>query len=305
MQKYTQNQTGPQRPDSVIGTPDEAAARFPGQQSYPDTCAIRCQEYVLEQFTGQDFDEDALVEEARIYGWYAEGGGTAPQDMGNLLEMHGVPVTHYENATSFDLANELAQGHKIMISVDSSELWNGSPEDKVSDFAGIDGSDHAVVVSGIDTSDPDNPQVIISDPGTGQGDAHYPMDQFLDAWQDGSNYMVATDTPAPPSVPGMENFDYAAGHISYVAEMPYEEFTTYGNDPEGFNQHLNETVSYGSNANINYSSSDGDPESVVPEGGEDPEAEAQELIHQADALIEQNDALIKDLKDENLDTYGH
>lgn len=292
MTEYAQNQAETQEA-KVIGTPDEDAAAWDGQQSYPDTCAVRCQEYVLEQFTGQEFDEDALVEEARANGWYAEGGGTSPRDIGNLLEVHGVSVTHYENAASYDLASELAQGHKVMISVDSSELWNDSMGDKVSDFAGVDGSDHAVVVSGIDTTDPDNPQVIVSDPGTGQADARYPMDQFLDAWDDGGNYMVATDEPAPASVPGMENFDYAAGHIPTVADMPYEEFTTYEQNPEAFNQYLDENASQNPEAV---------PETTDP--GEDPEAEARELIEEADALIEQNDALLDDLQDGTLDTYG-
>lgn len=124
MRDYTQNPGGMQQPDPVIGTPEQDTTTFDGVRSYDDTCAIRCQEFILEQFTGQEVNEDALVQEARDMGWYAPGQGTMPQDVGNLLELHGVPVNQYESATTYDLANELAQGHKVMISVDSGELWN-------------------------------------------------------------------------------------------------------------------------------------------------------------------------------------
>jgi hypothetical protein len=94
-----------QRLDPTIGSPQQDNLLFPGQQSYPDTCAIRCQEYILTQFWGYPIDEGALVREAKEQGWYTPGGGTQPQDVGNLLELHGVPVNRYYDATLFHLAN--------------------------------------------------------------------------------------------------------------------------------------------------------------------------------------------------------
>ena len=169
-----QNSGAPPEADPMIGTPEEDIDTWDGKQNYDDTCAIRCQEFILEQFTGQEVTEDALIQQAQDNGWYQPGVGTLPQDVGNLLEANGVPATQYENATPHDLANELAQGHKVVIGIDSGELLseeNPIMEDLAS-MAPVDGADHAVVVSGIDTTDPDNPQVIISDPGTGEAAAH-------------------------------------------------------------------------------------------------------------------------------------
>ena len=173
--------------DRIIGEPEVDAEFFPGVQSYMDTCAVRCQEFILERFTGVDIPEDALVQEAQAAGWYAPGQGTIPEDVGNLLEAHGISTHRVTGATVYDLADELAQGHKVMIGVDSTELWEGKTIlQEIAEWLGIEedvpGADHAVVVSGIDTTDPDNPQVIVSDPGTGEHTV-YPMEHFLDAWE--------------------------------------------------------------------------------------------------------------------------
>lgn len=55
------------------------------------------------------------------------------------------------------------------------------------------GANHAVQVIGIDRSDPDNPVVILNDPGqpNGQG-IRVNADDFVDAWQDSDRFMVST-----------------------------------------------------------------------------------------------------------------
>jgi hypothetical protein len=219
--------------DPVFGTPGHDAGAFPGQQSYPDTCAIRCQEFVLEQFTGLRLDEGALVREAQDHGWYHPGGGTSPADVGNLLELHGVDVHRYSHASVFHLANELAQGHKVIVGVASDELWHQHPVlQDIHASLHISPADHAVVVSGIDTTDPDHVRVVVSDPGTGQPAASYPLEQFVDAWRGSDFFMVATDQPAPPTLPEMAHFDYGAGHIPTVAGVPYEEFADWHHHPD-------------------------------------------------------------------------
>ncbi len=222
-----------------FGTPGADKVFWEGQQSYPDTCAIRCQEFILEQFSGRQISEDALIKQAMDHGWYQPGSGTSGQDVGNLLELNGVPVTRYHDATIFNLSNELAQGHKVIVGVDSGELWHrNSLLDALSDKLGISGADHAIVVSGIDTSDPDHIQVIVSDPGTGQAAASYPLEQFVDAWQDSGFYMVATQNPAPHWAPEMANFDYAQGHIDQVWGLDYSDFLGLTDQPQVWSDHL-------------------------------------------------------------------
>jgi hypothetical protein len=225
--------------DPYVGTPEIDVLYWVGQQNYPDTCVVRSEEFILEMFTGRNVDEDRLVQQSANHGWYVPGVGTQLEDVGNLLELHGIPTNSYDDATTYDLANELAQGHKVIIGVDSGELWGEERAvmqggERPSDM----GADHAVVVSGIDTSNPPDIRVIISDPGTGEPAASYPLDHFIAAWQDANFSVTSTEDPAPSSLPEMANFDYEAGHIPEVMGMPYEEFTSLDPESEDWNSRV-------------------------------------------------------------------
>lgn len=211
----------------VIGTPLADTHYFPGAQSYADTCAIRCQEFILRQFTGVAVPEKLLVDEARAHGWYTDGRGTSQGNLGNLLELHGVPVNRYTHGNMYNLTAELAQGHKVIISVDSHELWEKNSILKdIRHALGLGHADHAVVVSGIDTSDPHDVHVIVSDPGTGEAAASYPIQQFIAAWKDSDFFMVATQEPPPAELhlPEMRHFDYESGHLDHIGDLPYDHF---------------------------------------------------------------------------------
>jgi hypothetical protein len=215
---------GSQNAPLVFGFPSTDGTSPLVQQHYDDTCAIRSQELILRDF-GVHVSEDSLRNEAMIHGWYSPGKGTPAGYIGGLLEDHGVSVHKYENANIFTLSNELAQGHKVIIGVDSGELWNKGALEGIEDFLGVHSADHALIVSGIDTSDPDNVKVVITDPGSGDIAKAYPMDQFLDAWKDSNCFMVATNNPPPVlSSPGMINFNYDTGHLASIGDLSYEDF---------------------------------------------------------------------------------
>ena len=120
------------------------------RQLYSDTCAIKSQQLILQDF-GLNITEDQLRHEAMMNGWY--NGGTSPADVGKLLELHGIGVSQYDNANIFNLVNELSLGHKVIVGVDSGELWEDNVMDK---FFEDSQADHALIVSGVDTSDPNN-----------------------------------------------------------------------------------------------------------------------------------------------------
>ena len=200
------------------------------QQLYPDTCAIKSQQLILKDF-GIDVSETQLVQTAKANGWY-NGGGTSPEDVGNLLNLAGIPVSKQSDANVFNLVNELAQGHEVIVGVDADELWhNSSINEKLSnwfnDVFGEQGGNHALIVAGIDTRDPNNIQVIVKDPGSGEDGKPYPLDQFMDAWSDTQCYMVSTDVAAPQNVSGMENFNYQSGHIDNVVGIDYSQFQIF------------------------------------------------------------------------------
>ncbi len=182
-------------------------------QFYEDTCAIQSQHLILQQY-GIDVTQEELIEIAKENGWYAEGYGTPMDMVGKLLEYYGVDIHGSQWNNIFNLSNELAQGHQLIVGVDAYEL--AFPEE-TQDWDALYGeqANHALVVVGIDTSDPDNVQVIVTDPGTGNRQMAYPADQFIDAWKDSNCFMVSTD-----SVPTNLTWDYSP--IDNFAGIPVD-----------------------------------------------------------------------------------
>ena len=188
-------------------------------QGYNDTCAIRSQQLVLRDF-GINVMEEELMKEAHDKGWYdlTEDSGTRMENIGNLLESHGMSVHKYYGANTTDLINELAQGHRVIAVVDADELMDPEMRDSSTSDAT---PNHALIVAGIDTTDPDDPKVILTDPGTGHVAQPYSLSHFTDATLDSNNYFVATDKP----VPNLPNFDYDKGHIDgEIDGLSYEEW---------------------------------------------------------------------------------
>lgn len=191
------------------------------RQLYDSTCAIKSQQLILKDF-GIEISEDQLCYEAVANGWY--NNGTCPADIGKLLELHGIGVSQYDNANIFNLVNELAQGHKVIVGVDSGELWEHDIRDKYFEDAK---ADHALIVSGVDTSDPNNVKVILTDPGTGDLLKEYSMEQFVDAWQDSNCYMMATNDSVPDiflPFNNMPGFDIPMNNIPMIGKLPYDIF---------------------------------------------------------------------------------
>ena len=191
------------------------------RQLYDDTCAIKSQQLILKDF-GIDLSEDQLRDEAIANGWY--DGGTSASDIGKLLELHGVGISQYDNANIFNLVNELAQGHKVVVGLDSGELWEDNLFDKIFEDSK---ADHALIVSGIDTSDPENVKVILTDPGTGDLLKEYPMDRFVEAWQDSNCFMMTTNDPVPDIFISFDNpcgFDMSVCNVPMIGRMPYDIF---------------------------------------------------------------------------------
>ena len=93
--------------DSFVSDPAAGGAESWRQQTTDFTCAIVSQQMILEQF-GVDLSEAQLVYEATSAG-FLTSAGTMPEDMGRLLEAHGVS-THQ----SFGLEN-LSNGTGVFL----------------------------------------------------------------------------------------------------------------------------------------------------------------------------------------------
>lgn len=161
------------------------------QQQYDDTCAIKSQELILHS-AGIHMTEDDLIQEAISNGWYTPGEGTSMEDVGKLLELHGLDISQLHNASMFHLVNELEKGHPVIVGVDSGELWNPGVNEKFEDIFSGQMPDHALIVSGLEFNDDFSSGTInIIDPGCGDYCKEYDLDVFQDSWKDSENFMIS------------------------------------------------------------------------------------------------------------------
>ena len=171
-------------------------------------CAIRAQQMVLGNY-GVEVGLEELTELAKNRGWFDEGAGTAFDYVGELLNSYGVDSVQMRNAGIYHIMHELSQGHKIIVGVDGA---SDGPEK------------HVILVAGIDTTDPDNLQVIVRDPSNPDVEQRYSSIEFMDHWKNTGCFMVATKQAAPLSAnPEMQNFDYRLGYVKKFADVAYEE----------------------------------------------------------------------------------
>ncbi len=159
-------------------------------QAYSDTCAIACQEFILEEYSGLEIREDDLAALALENGWYVEGG-TPYEDTGNLLEYYGIETYRTFDANFADLENALNNGDRAIIGVYNVGFDN--------DYEGVYpqwSANHAIEVVGIDKSNPEDIKVIVNDPGVEDGcGKEIDLDVFMKSWSTSGNFMMVADRP--------------------------------------------------------------------------------------------------------------
>ena len=120
------------------------------QQPDDHSCALRSQQIILRDF-GIDIPFKDLEKIAKENGVYSDDG-TSMCDVGKVLDIAGVGMHQVIGCNMFDLTNELAQGHRVIVGVDANELWyNDSITDKLKnwfdDITGNQGGNHALIVA--------------------------------------------------------------------------------------------------------------------------------------------------------------
>lgn len=165
-------------------------------QGHDPICAIRCQEMIMRDY-GIQIPKDELTQFATDKGWY-HGHGTKEKDVGNLLEVCNIG-THTQHCDSvYDLINELKEGHRVIVAVDSHELWAEPGSKEYEFYRNLTHADHALIVTSvnIDPMHPENSTVVLTDPGNGSI-LEYDIERFAHSWKDSNCFMMATDEPAP------------------------------------------------------------------------------------------------------------
>lgn len=195
-------------------------------QGVDPTCAVKSQEIILRDF-GIQIPQEELKNYAEVQGWYDEG--TPECAIGNLLETCNVS-THTAHCDSiYDIINELKDGHRVIVTLDSQEIWYEPDSPEYEFYRQIKNPDHAVIVSSIniDVENPENTTVVLTDPGSGSI-LQYDLERFTHAWGDSDCYMMATDEPAPyqynPESQSMEMSNFATDYS--IEEFPFHnDFT--------------------------------------------------------------------------------
>ena len=193
---------------------------------------------------GFDVKQEDLMQIAKEQGWYVEGYGTPEDKVGKLLEYHGLDTSITEGNNIFNLANELAQGHRLLVTVDSGELWSPGVGEKLKDLLVGEQADHALLVVGVDTSNPNDVKVIVTDPGNGNTQYAYSEKEFLDAWKDSNCFMASTN----------ESPEEYLAHTEYppmptFADIPYDSIARLSDsgvniaDADSFHNFLDEFIS--------------------------------------------------------------
>ena len=190
----------------ILGIPN-AQADFWDWQGLPDNCEPIAESFIIRQFGYDNISTNEFAYISQANGWYTPGEGTPMGHSGEMMDLFGIENHTVENATVEQLAAEIAAGHGVIVGVNSDELWNQGPlqefENWLLEVSGLDNSNfvpanHAICVTGMDISDPDHPMVIVNDPGHPDGAGQpYPLDRFMDAWENSDFFMKATNDSLP------------------------------------------------------------------------------------------------------------
>jgi Peptidase_C39 like family len=196
---------------SMYGNP-AAAAKWWHHQQYDD-CVLMSTADVVGEMTGKEPSEVAVIQLAQstpskvhpgsIYVKPTNkknpnsGMGTSFMDVPQLLAHYGVgakwtdgdDVARTGIPTGMEsLENLLGSGHKVIVSLNAEMIWHQPIESK--DEKGDPQSDHAVVVTGVDTA---RGVVHLNDSGNPKGrDEQIPMALFVKAWATSDDFMVVT-----------------------------------------------------------------------------------------------------------------
>lgn len=156
-------------------------------QDGDNSCAVCSQQFIINEFLDLGLTEAQLCTIAEANNWFDPEGGTAPQDVDNLLQLFGIETSISYEATLADLKQTLDSGGRAIVGVDGMVLWvEGAGNYPVY------GADHAIEVVGLDESDPNGVKVIINDSGAPNGcGREVPLDEFMEAWLPSGGFLVS------------------------------------------------------------------------------------------------------------------
>lgn len=180
--------SGPAYADGeMYGDPATAAQYW--RYQHQEDCGLMAVADVVGQLTGREPSQLGIELRGIFTPSASHGGdvyffdGTSPQDMVRLLAHYGVQSNLTTGNTMQTIEDDLSGGHKVIAALNAETIWNMSGNRTT--------PDHAVVVTGVDTT---NNVVHLNDSGTPNGrDERIPLDTFAQAWSTGDNLLIVTE----------------------------------------------------------------------------------------------------------------
>lgn len=179
-----------------VGVPLQDSQHWHHQQG-SSSCAVVAQISVYEAITGKELSESKACQYVQQQGYFNPESGTITKDIGKLLNALGLHTEQKFNSKLSDIARALENGDKVIVALDSNEIWN-----PMHDRAGLPieqpTGGHAVWVTGMDPQPDGSIKIILNDSGTSNGkmEAVNVLD-FLNAWHDRDNFMLVVDASNP------------------------------------------------------------------------------------------------------------
>lgn len=196
------------------------AMAMAAENEVDNLCVVHCEGIALRRF-GFDVTDEELLDESRKEGWLQQGG-TALHNIGRLAGSHGLGVSHRYECSIEEIHESLSAGHIVLVAVDTNELVGNYIEEKLKDITDGKTPNHVVIVESINED-----TVTITDSATPQQHDAYPLSQFIDAWEDSSNYLIIISNsddyiPHPISLDNVEVEDELIELREAIAENAHE-----------------------------------------------------------------------------------
>lgn len=181
-------------------------------------CVIKCEGIAMRHF-GIEVTEEQLLAESEKQGWL-KPDGVALHNVGNLSGARGLSISHRYECTLDDIRASLSADNVVIAAVDSFVLAENSGRPMGNDSAS--GTNHVVVVDTVTEE-----CVIVVDPATPAERDVYPLEVFLDAWEDSVNYLTVISnskeyTPHPINLENVELDEQLLELREAIAENAHE-----------------------------------------------------------------------------------
>ena len=148
-------------------------------------CYWECEKHILNKHNIA-FNEEEILSIAEKNLWRCDSG-TALNNIGHCIEHLGMKIEQRFMGSLNDICEALNENKDVIVAVDGGELLGDRWIEMMEDIFDGEKPDHTVVVLKCDI---EHNIVTLYDPNSNNSVDSYPLEQFVDAWNDSNNYIV-------------------------------------------------------------------------------------------------------------------